>query len=1030
MFRCANRPDSSIYLTLLASILVTMGSSLSVAASPPEEREHFDHVVANVLASRCLECHRGSSPEGGLDLSQMTTALAGGDSGKAIQAGKPEESLLWQRIVDGEMPPENPLPEKERKVLRDWIAGGAIWGTDPIDPFRTTTDRRAGYDWWSLQPLADVIPPKVGNHPWPTSEIDQFVLAKLHANGLEPSPPASPRVFIRRLYVDLIGLPPTPEQVDEFVRQCETLQAKPTSGKDATRIPQVAVEELVDELLASPHYGERWARHWLDVARYGESDGFERNNPRTNLWPYRDWVINSLNADLPYDQFVRMQIAGDILQPGREGSAAVGFLVAGVHNTVVGSSQRMKLLARQDELEEIAGTVGQTFLGLTVNCARCHDHKFDPIRTEEYYSFIAALDGIEHGERDVSATNTEQQLAELQNEIDDLSMMLSAIDAAAREAILQKRKLKPQAVAQKDAPQPLASWNFDNDLKDNIGELHGQLHGGARIENGALVLDGRGAFVSTAPLPEALREKTLEAWVLLDNLDQRGGGVMSVQTPNGSVFDAIVFGEREPRRWMAGSDFFRRTQSFDGPNEATASEKPVHVAITYRRDGTITAYRNGQPYGQSYKTGVTRFEAGKAQVVFGMRHAPAGSNKMLSGRILRANLYDRALEANAVAASAGIETDFVSEAAIIASLTPEMKRRRADLKEQIDQAQARSQLLRSASKQKIYTVVPRTPGEMRVHIRGSVTEFGDVVAPSGISAVAGEGADFDVAATAPDPQRRAKLAEWIAHPSNPLMARVMVNRVWHYHFGVGLVATPSDFGFSGGQPSHPQLFDWLARKFREDSYSLKSLHRRIVLSATYQQASSMNEAAYAKDAGNRLLWRYSPQRIEGEVARDTMLQIAGVLNKERGGPGFEDVTITPNNGTTCYEPVDREGPQFQRRTIYRFTPRGGRSAVLDTLDCPDPSAAAPRRSVTTTPLQALSLLNNSFVLRMAESFAKRVVSEAGNDIDAQVEHAWQLALCRSPDDEEARLSRELIEQHDLATLCRALFNANEFVVIE
>ena len=259
---------------------------------------------------------------------------------------------------------------------------------------------------------------------------------------------------------------------------------------------------------------------------------------------------------------------------------------------------------------------------------------------------------------------------------------------------------------------------------------------------------------------------------------------------------------------------------------------------------------------------------------------------------------------------------------------------------------------------------------------------------------------------------------------------MIVNRVWHYHFGTGLVATPNDFGFNGGRPSHPKLLDWLSRQFQKDGYSLKKLHRRILLSATYRQASTMNDAAFAKDAGNRLLWRHSPRRVEAEVARDAMLQIAGLLNKQRGGPGFEDVTITPNNGTMYYEPVDREGSAFHRRTVYRFTPRGGRSAVLDTLDCPDPSSAAPRRSVTTTPLEALSLLNNSFVLRMAEAFARRVENEAGKDLKAQAERAWQLAVCRSPDEEEVQLSRQLIEKHGLPALCRALFNANEFVVIE
>ncbi len=544
------------------------------------------------------------------------------------------------------------------------------------------------------------------------------------------------------------------------------------------------------------------------------------------------------------------------------------------------------------------------------------------------------------------------------------------------------------------------------------------------------MLDGRGAYVATVPLKQPLSEKTLEAWVLLDSLDQRGGGVVSVQTTGGATFDGIVYGEREPRRWMAGSDFFRRTQAFGGPEESDAAQQPVHIAIAYQQDGTITAYRNGQPYGKAYKTGLATFEAGKSQVVFGMRHAPTGSNKMLAGKILRANLYDRALDAEAVAASAGVETDFVSDNSILLRLTPEARQKREELKKQLANAQARQQTLSNTGQQKIYTVAPRNPGEMRVHIRGDVTDYGDVVPPGGVRAVAGEGANFDIAAGAPDPQRRTKLAQWITHPTNPLSTRVMVNRVWHYHFGTGIVETPNDFGFNGGRPSHPALLDWLAGEFQRGGYRLKALHRRIVLSAAYRQSSAMNQEAFVQDAGNRLLWRSSPRRVEAEVLRDSMLKVSGVLNTQPGGPGFEDVTITPNNGTNYYEPVDREGPAFARRTIYRFTPRGGRSAVLDTFDCPDPSSAAPRRGVTTTPLQALSLLNNSFVLRMAETFAKRVEKEAGDDRAAQIERAWTLALGRLPDDEEQKWSDEIVDRHGLATLCRGLFNANEFVVIE
>ena len=985
-----------------------LGSPLS---ADDAKQQHFDTKIAPLLAARCLECHSGAEPKGKLDLSNQERVFAGGESGKAIVAAKLEESLLWQRVEADEMPPKHPLPESEKTLLREWLNGGAVWGTATIDPFRFTSGSRGGYDWWSLQPLKEAAPPEVKQADWIRSDLDRFILHKLEANDLAPSQPADPRTLVRRLYFDLVGLPPAPAVIEAFV----------SDPSDA------AYEKLVSELLDSPHYGQRWGRHWLDVARYGESDGFERNNVRKNIWHYRDWVIQALNDDMPYDEFVRKQLAGDLADGGKDGAAAVGFLVAGVHNTVVGGSKRMKLLARQDELEEIVGAVGQTFLGLTVNCARCHDHKFDPIRTEEYYSMIAAIDGVNHGTREISQPEVAPQLKVVKEELKAFNKKLSEIDTSAREKILAARKENATENAKPDRPQPYASWEFEGDFKDSLGKMHGVAVGSARLENGALIVDGS-SYVKTEPLDKDIAEKTLEAWVLLDDLEQRGSGCISIETRNGTVFDAIVFGEREPQRWMAGSNGFVRTNSFSGTEEAKATTEPVHVAIVYREDGTITGYRNGLQYGSPYKTGFQRFKAVESHMLFGLRHKE--NNGYLKGKILRASLYDRALSPEAVAASAGVESGFVSEKTLIASLTEEQREERAGLRTKIAAAQKLLASLESQAKAKVYTVTAGKPGTMRVHIRGSVTDYGDEVAPGGVDAIAGVSGNFELAKDAADADRRRKLADWITHDSNPLFARVIVNRVWHYHFGTGLVDTPNDLGFNGGRPSHPELIDWLATQLKAGDYRLKALHRLIVTSATYRQSSPLNEAALAKDAGNRLLWRFAPRRIEAEVLRDAMLQVAGVLNPIQGGEGFEDVKIVPNNGTTYYEPFDPEGQAFNRRTVYRFTPRGGRSAVLDTFDCPDPSSAAPRRSVTTTPLQALSLLNNSFVLRMSDHFATRVEKEAGKETVPQVERAWQLAFGQLPADDEKQLAIELVTKHGLSSLCRALFNSNQFVVIQ
>lgn len=984
----------------------------SLAGEEPTNESFFDQHVAPLLVTRCLECHGNTTPKAELNLTTAAGAIKGGESGTVIVPGKPNASYLWERISGDEMPPETPLTPEEKSILHRWIEGGAKWGQDPIDPFLHSGEKRAGYDWWSFQPLRRPDPPIVDDKE--AQPLDAFIVDSLQKRGLQPSPRASRRTLVRRLYFALLGLPPTPEEINAFVNN---------PAPDA-------YERLADRLLDSPHYGERWARHWLDVARYGESMGFERDRIRPHAWPYRDWVIHAFNTNMPYDEFVRLQLAGDVLYP--EDPLAViasGFLVAAPWDEVghTQQSQAMRNVVRQDELEDYVGTVAQTFLGLTANCARCHDHKFDPIYQHEYFQLAAALGGVRHGERrSAQGEETDARLAKarvpLTRQIAELEERLEMIDG--------RGKSRKNATRQRDlasippAPKPFALWEFNEDARDSEGDLHGTLHGGARIENGRLILDGKDSFMSTPTTSRTLAAKTLEVWVTLENVNQPGGGVMTIDLNSGKIFDAIVYGEREKRKWSAGSERNQRTKSFRGPREEKADGELVHVAIVYQDDYWVFAYVNGSSYGQPYQSkAVQTFSATYWRVLFGKRSGHPGKDRHFAGSIERAQLHERALSGEEISLAAG--QALVTENELISALTLEERAERRNLLVEVSNLRT---LHRMLTPRQVYAVVPKQPKPYHRLDRGNPKDPREIVAPGGIAVASATLANFDLKPDAPESERRKKLAEWITHPKNPLTARVIVNRIWHYHFGVGLVDTPNDFGFNGGQPTHPDLLDWLATEFMEQKWSIKWLHKTILTSATYCQSSVANRAARGIDADNRLLWRYPPRRLEAEVLRDSILRVSGALNPTVGGPSVRDFRTYLNN-TQFYEPLDQQGYDFQRRSIYRLWARSGRNPLLDVFDCPDPSTTAPKRAVTTTPLQALSLLNDAFVLRVAGLFAARLEQTSTNDSE-RVQHSYRLAYGREPSETEIKRATAFISEHGLSAFCRVLFNTTEFLYID
>jgi hypothetical protein len=965
-----------------------------------------DAAAVHLLKSRCAVCHGGKSPAAGLRLDSAPLYSRQGKEGVLIVPGSPDTSGLIRSVHRSgsvRMPPDAPLPSKEQEVLAEWVRRGARW------PGAADT-------LWSLKPLQKVRIPNVKNRAWVKTPVDGFVLSALEQRGLQPALPADRATLLRRAYLDLIGLPPTAEETAAFAKD-----------RRADAWPRA-----VDRLLADRRYGERWARHWLDIARFSESQGFERDKLRDHAWRYRDWVVEAFNSDMPYRDFVQQQIAGDVLPNATPASiTATGFLVCGSYDEVAlndTASPSVYGRAREEQLEEMIATIGQGFLGLTLNCARCHDHKFDPVTRLDYYRIRSALDGVKPGDRSLRTPAEESAV-----KASAARLASSAAEAEQAVADTETRSYYQAGgnVSTPLPPAPLYRWTFENGLRDTLNRVEGRTSGAAATRDGALALRAVGQSLETAALPTTLRAKTLEAWVRVTDTTLRGGSVLTVQRTNGSMFDAIVFAERQPLKWMAGSEGFRRTR------DLTASEeKPgtvVQMAVTYADDGTIAVYRNGTPYGEPYRTGpLQTFGAGTWNVLIGQRHT--GASGWFGGDVLEARIYNRALSPRQVLAS--------WQTGVLRSPGDWMERLAAEDRETLKRKletidETRRQIAALMQPPLAYAVTPKDP-EKPTHLllRGDPMSPSDIVVPGGVEALSASAAGFGLPANAPDAPRRIALARWITDSNPAVSARVIVNRIWQWHFGRGIVGTPSDFGRNGEAPSHPKLLEWLAAAFLSPKTAadpwgcggrLKPLHRILLLSSTYQQSSRPNPKAAQIDADNRLLWRWAPRRMEGEVVRDAMLAVSGSLNPGIGGPSFRPFLVESFNSNQ-YTLTEPDGPEFQRRTLYRMHVCSARSPLLEALDCPDPAGRAPQRLITTTPVQALEMMNGPFVQRIAGRLAELCRSR-GATIQSQVSRAYRQILGRSPGTHELGEGAELCRTAGLQALCWALLNSTEFVTL-
>jgi mono/diheme cytochrome c family protein len=989
---------------------------LPIPATPSVD---YHRDVQPILQSHCYPCHGPEKQKHGLRLDRKADAMQGSDAGPVIVPGKSAESKLV-RLVSGSDPDQVMPPKGERlapeqvAVLRAWIDQGAVW-PESERPARSP-DSGAVEGLWSLQPIREPEVPKLPDPAWARNPIDNFILAALAEKGLALSSEVDRRTLIRRLKYDLHGLPPTPVEIEAFVHN---------PAPDA-------YERLVDQLLAAPEYGERWGRHWLDVARYTESQGFEYDHMRENAWQYRDYVIASFNEDKPYDQFVKEQIAGDMLEPvTRQGIIATSFLVCGPWDQA-GSSQAnatQRLTTREEEMEDMVSVVGQTFLGLTVNCARCHSHKFDPIPQTDYYRIKSVFEGVRHGEAPILTPSElrahDDALARLKAGITTNQARLNELESAGRKRVRLSRG--PLPTAGTPVPTPVARWAFAEDPKDSVGALHGELRDGALIAEGRLHLNGTNAFVETGPLPKDIGEKTLAAWISLANLEQSGGGAISLETTDGRRFDTIVFGERWPAAWMAGSENYVRSKDLHAPFETVRQNDWVYVAIAYAADNSITVYRNGELYASPYtpESGLQTFKAGESHLLFGKRHT-GGGKAFLHADLAEAALYDRALNAEEVSTVYRASPLAVRAEELNDSLTSEEKTERTELRQALDRQHAE---LDASPKVPVSYIGQRKQPEPTHRLkRGDVRTPLEIVTPGALSAVATLDSDFGLSADAPEAQRRIGFAQWVTDRRNPLPARVLVNRLWQYHFGRGIVATPNDFGASGARPSHPELLDWLASQLMKQHWSVKAIQRLIVCSAAYRQGSGYQPGAARVDAENQLLWRFSPHRLEAEALRDAMLSVSGQLNPVLGGPSFRPFDTKEFNAT-FYFPADKLGPEYDRRTVYRMNINSGKDPLLEAFDCPEPSIKTPKRGLTTTPLQALSLMNSSFVQRQARHLAERVRLEANGQDGPAIELAYRYCFGRSPAQSELQQATVVLDTAGLQTVCWALLNATEFLYV-
>jgi hypothetical protein len=911
------------YIQYLVSFSVFSFSSYGVI--------NFEDEVLPILEDYCIDCHGPDKQKSGFRVDRRANLLKGGDTGMAaILPGKPEKSYMIEVLKSNDpeisMPPKGgPLFEDEIEILEKWISEGANWPGQMEDKIEEGTDH------WAFQAIERPKVPGKDSNP-----IDAFIDSRLNEEGIPKNNAADPLTLIRRASVVLTGLPPEPSRVAEFVSAFQ---------KDN----ESAYFNLVNELLASPHFGERWAQHWLDVIRWAETNGSESNLYRKLAWVYRDYVIRSFNKDLPYDEFISQQLAGDGMGVGE----ALGFLVAGPHvpAATVGQEPSAIRQARADRMDEIMQTVGASMLGVTMSCARCHNHKFDPISIQDYYSMTAVFQDIEFGSRFPEFSKDHPR------------------------KIQAKEFWEGIARNRNHVRKKTSAWEED---WGGYKEVHWE-----PIEAVALRLNFWSGYVGLDEveifgLPS---ENT--------NLAKASNGTL-VRTDlafaqQGDRFPVsrVIDGKFGTQRWQASYNKKKK----QNPWIEFTFEKPVKV-------GRLRMSSNREYYFETdYLEQKNKFNFDKFLV--NVKLADGVWKQVASIQEIR---------------------DLMEHDKSIGDAIGEINH----LAYKLSEKGPRPSFVGSFIEPKI----------TRVLHRGSPENPRDIVLPAAPKILSG---DLGIDNEASGRSRRAKFAEWLVDEKNPLTARVMANRIWQHVFGAGLVVTGGDFGRAGAPPSHPELLDWIASEFSRPSraegtaWSMKELIRLFVTSEAFKRSSSPSDIGLEKDATSSLLWRFPPRRVEAEVIRDGILLASGKLNREMGGRSYRIHNVKKTYAQ--WEVVNNFGPETWRRMIYQERMRRVDDQIFTAFDFPDCGQVRAKRPVSTTPLQALNLMNSAFVVDQARHLAKRANEESKENLKASIIRVFELIFSREPKKQELNASLKIAKDHGLEIVCRALINSNEFAFL-